>query len=113
MADKSRLLTKEEFMDCCGNIPSGTDVEKAAEPWVFGIRLIKAQDAKTAKLVAEEIEAGLSNIYATTVNPNPVFLDGSQEQFYMARMYALQKLIAGIGEALKKRYPRGKKDNEL
>ena len=46
--------------------------------------------------ISEKIQAGLTSVYMNTASPNPTFHDGSQEHLYMTRMYALEKMIAGI-----------------
>ncbi len=54
MADKTPRLTPEEFMLCAKNIPNSTGVEKAAEPWVFGSKLLDAQLAKAKPYYIEK-----------------------------------------------------------
>jgi len=52
--DGGRLLNADEFQACATGKPAETDVEKCAEPWIFGAKLIKAQDAKTASIKDKE-----------------------------------------------------------
>jgi len=43
-----------------------------------------------------ELEKELTAVFASTINPNPTFDDGSQEHFYMERMFAFQKALQRI-----------------
>lgn len=40
---KRPRVDEEQFLECAKNIPASTEVEKAAAPWIFGAKLIKAQ----------------------------------------------------------------------
>ena len=60
--DEGRLLSDEEFIACAGNIPRNTDVEEAAEPWIFGARLIKAQRKLTASILEARHRAGIDEL---------------------------------------------------
>ncbi len=52
-----RLLTDKEFIKCATDIDlPKNDVGDAAQPWAFGINIMKAQDAKTTKYLIERIE---------------------------------------------------------
>lgn len=60
MTEKRRLLSLKEFLACVLSSRDSAKVEKAAIPWAFGDRLIRAQDRATLKAVGERLERGAS-----------------------------------------------------
>jgi hypothetical protein len=52
--EKLTLIKAPEFMDCAANIKTNTDVEKCAEPWIFGAKLIEAQLAHTKQQLQQQ-----------------------------------------------------------
>ncbi len=60
MTDKPPLLSEQEFMKCAGNIPVNTGAEKAAEPWIFGTKLIEVQRDADIKWFNQWLEEKVS-----------------------------------------------------